>query len=88
METREEGGTPAIVESIRAGLVFQLKEAASDALIEARDRVLCKLVTLLLPVATTSTCSSSSTFNPSYLQEVGDFNPVGDTLFVLVQESV
>jgi hypothetical protein len=23
---REEGGTPAIVESIRAGLVFQLKE--------------------------------------------------------------
>lgn len=25
-ETREEGGTPAIVESIRAGLVFQLKE--------------------------------------------------------------
>lgn len=26
-ERREEGGTPAIVESIRAGLVFQLKEA-------------------------------------------------------------
>jgi selenocysteine lyase/cysteine desulfurase len=26
-EHREEGGTPAIVESIRAGLVFQLKEA-------------------------------------------------------------
>ncbi|KAI8510856.1 hypothetical protein Bbelb_117720 [Branchiostoma belcheri] len=26
VETREEGGTPAIVESIRAGLVFQLKE--------------------------------------------------------------
>ena len=23
---REEGGTPAIVESIRAGLVFQLKQ--------------------------------------------------------------
>ena len=27
IEAREEGGTPAIVESIRAGLVFQLKEA-------------------------------------------------------------
>ncbi|XP_028397517.1 uncharacterized protein LOC114521315 isoform X2 [Dendronephthya gigantea] len=27
IEMREEGGTPAIVESIRAGLVFQLKEA-------------------------------------------------------------
>ena len=26
-EHREEGGTPGIVESIRAGLVFQLKEA-------------------------------------------------------------
>jgi selenocysteine lyase/cysteine desulfurase len=27
---REEGGTPAIIESIRAGLVFQLKEAVSE----------------------------------------------------------
>ena len=27
VEHREEGGTPAIIESIRAGLVFQLKEA-------------------------------------------------------------
>jgi len=27
IEHREEGGTPAIIESIRAGLVFQLKEA-------------------------------------------------------------
>ena len=26
IEEREEGGTPAIVESIRAGFVFQLKE--------------------------------------------------------------
>jgi selenocysteine lyase/cysteine desulfurase len=30
IETREEGGTPAIVEAIRAGLVFQLKEAVGD----------------------------------------------------------
>ena len=26
IESREEGGTPAIIESIRAGLVFKLKE--------------------------------------------------------------
>ena len=30
IEHREEGGTPAIVESIRAGLVFQLKEAVGS----------------------------------------------------------
>ncbi len=34
---REEGGTPAIVESIRAGLVFQLKEAVGTDLIRARE---------------------------------------------------
>ena len=27
VEEREEGGTPAIIESIRAGLVFQLKHS-------------------------------------------------------------
>ncbi len=31
---REEGGTPAIVESIRAGLVFKLKAAVGEAAIE------------------------------------------------------
>ncbi|MDQ7006639.1 MAG: aminotransferase class V-fold PLP-dependent enzyme [Acidobacteriota bacterium] len=31
---REEGGTPAIIESIRAGLVFQLKQAVGTDLIE------------------------------------------------------
>ena len=36
-EHREEGGTPAIVESIRAGLVFQLKEAIGEAVIEERE---------------------------------------------------
>ena len=30
IEEREEGGTPAIVESIRAGMVFQLKEVMKD----------------------------------------------------------
>jgi selenocysteine lyase/cysteine desulfurase len=34
---REEGGTPAIVESIRAGLVFQLKEAVGVDTIQARE---------------------------------------------------
>lgn len=34
---REEGGTPAIVESIRAGLVFQLKEAVGHELIRAQE---------------------------------------------------
>jgi len=34
---REEGGTPAIVESIRAGLVFQLKEAVGVEVIRAHE---------------------------------------------------
>jgi selenocysteine lyase/cysteine desulfurase len=34
---REEGGTPAIVESIRAGLVFRLKEAVGVDAIAARE---------------------------------------------------
>ena len=35
---REEGGTPAIVESIRAGLVFGLKEAVGVDMIRAREQ--------------------------------------------------
>jgi selenocysteine lyase/cysteine desulfurase len=35
---REEGGTPAIVESIRAGLVFQLKQAVGAEAIQSRER--------------------------------------------------
>ncbi|WP_353511133.1 aminotransferase class V-fold PLP-dependent enzyme [Intrasporangium sp.] len=34
---REEGGTPAIIESIRAGLVFRLKEAVGVDVIRARE---------------------------------------------------
>ena len=37
---REEGGTPAIVESIRAGLVFGLKQAVGIDLIQAREEQL------------------------------------------------
>jgi selenocysteine lyase/cysteine desulfurase len=36
-EQREEGGTPAIIESIRAGLVFQLKEAVGPDAIRERE---------------------------------------------------
>ncbi len=35
---REEGGTPAIIEAIRAGLVFRLKEAVGAANIERLER--------------------------------------------------
>jgi selenocysteine lyase/cysteine desulfurase len=37
VEHREEGGTPAIVDSIRAGLVFQLKEAVGADEIRRRE---------------------------------------------------
>ncbi|HKX68539.1 MAG TPA: aminotransferase class V-fold PLP-dependent enzyme [Intrasporangium sp.] len=35
---REEGGTPAIIEAIRAGLVFRLKEAVGVDVIRAREQ--------------------------------------------------
>eukprot|EP00126_Sphaerothecum_destruens_P004805 Sdes_comp18388_c0_seq1m8211 len=37
VEMREEGGTPAIVESIRAGLAFHLKKSVGEALIMDRE---------------------------------------------------
>ncbi len=42
IEHREEGGTPGIVESIRAGLVFQLKEAVGPAEIHRREGAFIK----------------------------------------------
>jgi selenocysteine lyase/cysteine desulfurase len=39
---REEGGTPNIIGAIRAGLVFQLKQAVGTALIEAREEFFCR----------------------------------------------
>ena len=39
-EHREEGGTPAIVESIRAGLAFQLKERVGTETIREREEAL------------------------------------------------
>lgn len=45
IEHREEGGTPAIVESIRAGLVFQLKEAVGvDIIEELEDRFVTEAI--------------------------------------------
>ena len=38
---REEGGTPAIVESIRAGLAFQLKEQVGSETITADKILIC-----------------------------------------------
>ena len=38
---REEGGTPSIVESIRAGMVFQLKQAVgSTAIMQKEEKYL------------------------------------------------
>lgn len=42
IEAREEGGTPAIVESIRAGLVFQLKQAVGAEAIRSREHSLIR----------------------------------------------
>lgn len=45
-ELREEGGTPAIIESIRAGLVFDLKRAVGTDTIRAQEeRLLRRAVT-------------------------------------------
>ncbi|HEX6872216.1 MAG TPA: aminotransferase class V-fold PLP-dependent enzyme [Micromonosporaceae bacterium] len=41
-EAREEGGTPAIVESIRAGMVFALKRRVGTERIEAAEQRLCR----------------------------------------------
>jgi len=38
IESREEGGTPAIIESIRAGLVFKLQQAVGTDLIEKNEQ--------------------------------------------------
>ena len=44
-EHREEGGTPAIIESIRAGLVFALKDAVGhEAIAEAEATALSRVV--------------------------------------------
>jgi len=50
-EMREESGTPAIVESIRAGLVFQLKNAiGTDTIIKAERLITAKAVQFLTKI--------------------------------------
>ncbi|ROU02284.1 aminotransferase class V-fold PLP-dependent enzyme [Marinobacter sp. R17] len=41
-ERREEGGTPAIIESIRAGLVFRLQQSVGTDTIESREQAFVK----------------------------------------------
>ena len=41
-EKREEGGTPAIIESIRLGLVFQLKNALNHQIVVQREQYYLK----------------------------------------------
>ena len=43
-EIKEEGGTPAILGSIRAGLAIQLKEAVGTEWIMSREEQLCRRV--------------------------------------------
>ena len=43
-EIKEEGGTPAILGSIRAGLAIQLKEAVGTEWIMSREEELCRRV--------------------------------------------
>lgn len=42
VERREEGGTPAIVESIRAGLVFSLQQQVGTDVIQAREGAMAR----------------------------------------------
>ncbi|CAL1261750.1 unnamed protein product [Larinioides sclopetarius] len=44
VEMREEGGTPSIIGAIRAGMVFQLKEAIGHTIITEREQQICSLV--------------------------------------------
>eukprot|EP01134_Creolimax_fragrantissima_P008104 CFRG8104T1 len=44
IELREEGGTGGIVESVRAGMVFQLKQAVSVPVITSCDERICQKV--------------------------------------------
>jgi selenocysteine lyase/cysteine desulfurase len=43
-EAREEGGTPGIIEAIRAGLVFKLQQEVGTDVIEAREEALVEKV--------------------------------------------
>ena len=61
---REEGGTPAIVESIRAGLVFGLKQAVGTDVIRAHEERFLRRRGATAGSAT-RTCRSSATSPPT-----------------------
>ena len=44
IENREEGGTPAIVESIRLGLVFKFKDLLNPIVIEHKEKLFTKYI--------------------------------------------
>lgn len=45
---REEGGTPSIIGAIRAGMVFQLKEAIGTDVIRDREKEIFRFVFILI----------------------------------------
>ena len=49
---KEEGGTPDIIGSIRAGLVFQLKSAVGHQLIRQKDDFITRAIKNGLPIQT------------------------------------
>lgn len=65
IEHREEGGTPAIVESIRAGLVFQLKRAVGSDAIREREESFTHRAMHRWGRTPTSRSSAATTFHGS-----------------------
>ena len=58
---REEGGTPAIIEAVRAGLVFQLKDAVGTEAIRAAEERLLGAPSPPGETSRRSSCSATST---------------------------
>ena len=58
---REEGGTPAIVESIRAGLVFALKDAVGVETIRAHEEDFLRRAVTAWRDTRPSRCSATRT---------------------------
>lgn len=68
-ERREEGGTPAIVESIRAGLAFKLQQAVGTDEIEAREQ---RMVTKVM--ARLGSCKNLQILGPHDTQRLPIFS--------------
>ena len=78
-EHREEGGTPAIIESVRAGLVFQLKQAVGvETIRAAEERFLSRAVAAWARSrpsrsSATSTPTGSRSCRSSYAPRPGSY---------------